>query len=173
MKKGRAHTMTHDYKRHGTTTLFAALNTLDGSVIAACMEHHRHQEWLKFLRLIDHQTPADKQLHLIVDNYATHKHPVVQRWAARHKRFHFHYTPTSGSWLNMVERFFRDLTESQLRRGVFTSVELYKNASSLISKNIIANPNPLSGPQRPPTFSKRSNAPKPSSITAHLCDAVH
>lgn len=123
MKKGRAHTMTHDYKRHGTTTLFAALNTLDGSVIATCMEHHRHQEWLKFLRLIDHQTPADKQLHLIVDNYATHKHPVVQRWAARHKRFHFHYTPTSGSWLNMVERFFRDLTENQLRRGVFTSVE--------------------------------------------------
>ncbi len=87
------------------------------------MEHHRHQEWLKFPRLIDHQTPADKQLHLIVDNYATHKHPAVQRWAARHKRFHFHYTPTSGSWLNMVERFFRDLTENQLRRGVFTSVE--------------------------------------------------
>ena len=123
MKKGRVHTMTHDYKRHGTTTLFAALNTLDGSVIATCMEHHRHQEWLKFLRLIDHQTPVDKQLHLIVDNYATHKHPMVQRWAARHKRFHFHYTPTSGSWLNMVERFFRDLTENQLRRGVFTSVE--------------------------------------------------
>ena len=123
MKKGRVHTMTHDYKRHGTTTLFAALNTLDGSVMATCMEHHRHQEWLKFLRLIDRQTPADKQLHLIVDNYATHKHPTVQRWAARHKRFHFHFTPTSSSWLNMVERFFRDLTENQLRRGVFTSVE--------------------------------------------------
>ena len=123
MKKGRAHTMTHDYKRHGTTTLFAALNTLDGSVMATCMERHRHQEWLKFLRLIDHRTPADKQLHLIVDNYATHKHPAVLRWAARHKRFHFHFTPTSSSWLNMVERFFRDLTENQLRRGVFTSVE--------------------------------------------------
>ncbi len=82
MKKGRVHTMTHDYKRHGTTTLFAALNTLDGSVMATCMEHHRHQEWLKFLRQIDRQTPADKQLHLIVDNYATHKHPTVQRWAA-------------------------------------------------------------------------------------------
>src|SRR5438309_8847752 len=123
MKKGRAHTMTHDYKRHGTTTLFAALNTLDGSVMATCMERHRHQEWLKFLRLIDRQTPADKQLHLIVDNYATHKHPAVLRWAARHKRFHFHFTPTSSSWLNMVERFFRDLTENQLRRGVFTSVE--------------------------------------------------
>jgi transposase len=122
MKKGRAQTMTHDYKRHGTTTLFAALNTLDGSVMATCMERHRHQEWLKFLRLIDRQTPADKQLHLIVDNYATHKHPTIQRWAARHKRFHFHFTPTSSSWLNMVERFFRDLTENQIRRGVFTSV---------------------------------------------------
>jgi transposase len=87
------------------------------------LERHRHQEWLKFLRMIDRQTPADKQLHLIVDNYATHKHPAVQRWATRHKRIHFHFTPTSSSWLNMVERFFRDLTENQLRRGVFTSVE--------------------------------------------------
>lgn len=123
LKKGRAQTMTHDYKRHGTTTLFAALNTMDGQVMATCMERHRHQEWLKFLRLIDRRTPADKQLHLIVDNYATHKHPTIQRWAARHQRFHFHFTPTSSSWLNMVERFFRDLTENQLRRGVFTSVE--------------------------------------------------
>jgi transposase len=123
MKKGRAQTMTHDYKRHGTTTLFAALNILEGSAMATCMERHRHQEWLKFLRLADRQTPADKQLHLIVDNDATHKHPAVQRWAERHKRFHFHFTPTSSSWLNMVERFFRDLTEKQLRRGVFTSVE--------------------------------------------------
>jgi len=123
MKKGRAQTMTHDYKRHGTTTLFAALNTLDGTVMATCMDRHRHQEWLKFLRLIDRQTPKGKQLHLIVDNYATHKHPDVLKWAARHKRFHFHFTPTSSSWLNMVERFFRDLTQNQLRRGVFTSVE--------------------------------------------------
>jgi transposase len=123
MKKGRAQTMTHDYKRHGTTTLFAALNTLDGTVIADCMERHRHQEWLRFLRLIDARTPKDKQLHLIVDNYATHKHPEVLQWAARHKRFHFHFTPTSSSWLNMVERFFRDITQNQLRRGVFTSVE--------------------------------------------------
>jgi len=122
MKKGRAQTMTHDYKRYGTTTLFAALNTLDGTVMATCMERHRHQEWLKFLRLIDRQTPQEKQLHLIVDNYATHKHPDVLAWAARHPRFHFHFTPTSSSWLNMVERFFRDLTENQLRRGVFTSV---------------------------------------------------
>src|SRR5258706_4576166 len=91
--------------------------------MATCMERHRHQEWLKFLRLIDRQTAKEKQLHLIVDNYATHKHPHVLAWAARHPRFHFHFTPTSSSWLNMVERFFRDLTENQLRRGVFTSVE--------------------------------------------------
>ncbi|HZL49374.1 MAG TPA: IS630 family transposase [Terracidiphilus sp.] len=123
MKKGRAQTMTHDYKRYGTTTLFAALNTLDGTVMATCMNRHRHQEWLKFLRLIDRQTAKEKQLHLIVDNYATHKHPNVLAWAERHPRFHFHFTPTSSSWLNMIERFFRDLTENQLQRGVFTSVE--------------------------------------------------
>src|ERR1700690_2604831 len=128
MKKGRAHTMTHDYKRHGTTTLFAALNTLDGHVMATCMERHRHQEWLKFLRLIDRQPPQHKQLHLIVDNYATHKHPEGLAWAARHPRFHFHFTPTSSSWLNMIERFFRDLTENQLRRGAFTSVEQLQTA---------------------------------------------
>lgn len=122
MKPGRAQTMTHDYKRHGTTTLFAALNILDGNLLGTCMPRHRHQEWLKFLRLIDQRTPSDKQLHLIVDNYATHKHPKVQRWAARHPRFHFHFTPTSSSWLNMVERFFRDLTENQLRRATFASV---------------------------------------------------
>lgn len=123
MKKGRCATMTHDYVRHGTTTLFAALSTLDGKVISTCMKRHRHQEWIKFLQLIDQQTPADKQLHLIVDNYATHKHPKVLKWLARHPRFHIHFTPTSSSWLNMVERFFRDLTCKRLRRGVFTSVE--------------------------------------------------
>lgn len=119
LKKGRAQTMTHDYKRHGTTTLFAALNTLDGRVLATCMARHRHQEWLKFLRLIDRHTPPEKQLHLIVDNYATHKYPAVQCWLARHPRFHMHFTPTSASWLNRVERFFRDLTDKRLRRGVF------------------------------------------------------
>jgi transposase len=119
---GRTATMTHDYKRHGTTTLFAALGTLDGKVISTCMPRHRHQEWIKFLGLIDRQTPADKQLHLIVDNYATHKHPKVLRWLKRHPRFHIHFTPTSASWLNMVERFFRDLTTKRLKRGVFTSV---------------------------------------------------
>lgn len=122
LKRGRAGTMTHDYKRNGTATLFAALNTLDGKVISLCAERHRHQEWLRFLRLLDRRTPADKQLHLIADNYATHKHPKVQRWLQRHSRFHVHFTPTSASWLNMVERFFRDLTVNRLRRGVFRDV---------------------------------------------------
>ena len=123
LKRGRAGTMTHDYKRNGTTTLFAALNTLDGKVISLCQQRHRHQEWLRFLRLLDDATPADQQLHLIVDNYATHKHPKVQRWMKRHPRFHLHFTPTSSSWLNMVERFFRDLTRQRLQRGVFRDVE--------------------------------------------------
>ena len=122
LKKGRAATMTHDYKRHGTTTLFAALNTLDGAVIASCMKRHRHIEWLRFLRQIDRETPKDKELHLICDNYATHKHPKVGRWLEQHPRFQVHFTPTSASWLNMVERFFRDLSTEQLRRGVFRSV---------------------------------------------------
>lgn len=122
LKKGRAQTMTHDYKRHGTTTLFAALNVLDGTVIGQCQTRHRHTEWLKFLRQIDRETPKDKNLHLICDNYATHKHPNVKQWLAKHPRFHIHFTPTSASWLNMVERFFRDITTQQLRRGVFTSV---------------------------------------------------
>lgn len=122
LKKGRAGTMTHDYVRHGTTTLFAALNVADGTVIGQCQDRHRHQEWLKFLQLIDAQTPADRDLHLILDNYATHKHPKVQKWLAKHPRFHLHFTPTSASWLNMVERFFRDLTVNRLRRGVFHSL---------------------------------------------------
>ena len=123
LKKGRAATYTHDYVRHGTTTLFAALNVADGTVISTCQQRHRHQEWLKFLKLIDASTPADKDLHLIVDNYATHKHPKVKSWLGWHPRFHIHLTPTSASWLNMVERFFRDITTKRLRRGVFHSVE--------------------------------------------------
>jgi transposase len=122
MKKGRAQTMTHDYKRNGTTTLFAALNVLDGTVIGQCQQRHTHAEWLKFLRKIDRETPKDKTLHLIADNYATHKHPAVQEWLAKHPRFNMHFTPTSAPWLNMVERFFRDITVNRLRRGVFTSV---------------------------------------------------
>ncbi len=122
MKKGRCGTMTHDYKRNGTATLFAALDALRGEVISMCDERHRHQEWLKFLRAIEDVVPQDKQIHMIADNYATHKHPKVERWLGRHPRFHMHFTPTGCSWLNMVERFFRDLTENRLRRGVFRSV---------------------------------------------------
>jgi transposase len=128
MKKGRGQTMTHDYKRHGTTTLFAALNTLDGSVLSQCRDRHTNEDWIAFLRLIHRQTPKDKQVHVIADNYAAHKHPNVQRWLERHKRFHIHYTPTSASWLNMVERFFRDITQNRIRRGVFRSVPELVNA---------------------------------------------
>jgi transposase len=111
LKKGRAGTMTHDDKRNGTTTLFAALNTLDGTVISCCQPRHRNAEWLRFLRRIDQQTPKDKQLHLICDNYAAHKHENIRHWLAKHPRFHIHYTPTSASWLNMVERLFRSLPD--------------------------------------------------------------
>src|ERR1051325_5378972 len=123
IKKGRCGTMTHDYKRNGTTTLFAAIELLSGTVIGECMARHRHQEWIKFLRSIDEQTPAHLELHLIVDNYATHKHPRVRSWLKRHPRFHIHFTPTSASWLNLIERFFRDLTEREIRRGAFQNVD--------------------------------------------------
>lgn len=123
IKKGRCGTMTHDYVRNGTTSLFAALNVLDGTVLSACMPRHRHQEWLRFLNLIKDQMPPDKEIHLICDNYATHKHARVQAWQKRNPRFHFHFTPTSASWLNMVERFFRDLSEKALKRGSFYCVD--------------------------------------------------
>ncbi len=122
LKKGRCGTMTHDYKRHGTTTLFAAIDMAEGKVIAECMPRHRHQEWLKFLRQIDAQTPAKMELHLILDNYSTHKHAKVKAWQERHPRFHFHFIPTSSSWLNLIERFFAELTRKRIRRGTFTSV---------------------------------------------------
>jgi len=128
MYPGRLGTMTSDYKRNGTTTLFAALEVVEGKVIAQCMQRHRHQEWLKFLKMIDAETPADLDLHLIVDNYATHKHPNVQKWLKRHKRFHVHFTPTSSSWLNLVERWFRDITEQRIRRGVFKSIAQLEQA---------------------------------------------
>jgi len=114
--------MTHDYKRHGTTSLFAALNIRDGTIISTCQPRHRHQEWIKFLKLIKASVPPDKEVHLICDNYATHKHPKVKAWAKRNPRFHFHFTPTSASWLNMIERFFRDLSEKALKRGSFYNV---------------------------------------------------
>ena len=108
---GHVKTRTHDYIRHGTLTLFAALNYLDGKLISRIAKRHRHQEWLAFLKTIDRQAPAGLTLHLIADNYATHKHPTVRAWLARHPRFRMHFTPTSSSWLNLVERFFRDLTD--------------------------------------------------------------
>ena len=125
---GRLGTRTHDYKRHGTTTLFAALNVAEGIVIDACMSRHRHQEWIKFLKHIDAATDPEAELHLVADNYATHKHPKVRRWLTRHPRFHMHFTPTSSSWLNLVERWFRDLTQKRLRRGTFTSVRQLQQA---------------------------------------------
>jgi transposase len=123
LKRGRGLTMTHDYKRHGTTTLFAALNTRKGEVMGMCMRKHRHQEWLYFLRHIERVTPPAKQIHIICDHYAAHKHAAVRRWISRNPRFHVHFTPTSASWLNMVERFFRNLTANRLKRGVFRDLE--------------------------------------------------
>jgi transposase len=122
MVKGRAGTMTHDYKRHGTTTLFAALDVLTGRVIGQCLPRHRHDEFLRFLRVIDKQTPKALGVHLILDNYSPHKHPDVRAWLTKHPRFHLHFTPTSSSWLNLVERWFRELTDKAIRRGVFRSV---------------------------------------------------
>ena len=122
IKKGRCGTMTHDYKRHGTTTLFAALSMLDGKVIGDCMPRHRHQEFIRFLNKIDAETPSNLDRHLIVDNYATHKHPRVKSWMRRHPRFHIHFIPTSSSWLNLVERWFREITDKRIRRGSFHNV---------------------------------------------------
>ena len=121
-RSGKTKTVTHDYKRNGTSTLFAALNTATGHVLSMCSKRHRHSEWLKFLRLIDRETPKHLAVHVIADNYATHKHEKVKEWLARNPRFHMHFTPTSASWLNMVERFFRDITTKRIRRGVFPSV---------------------------------------------------
>ncbi|HEY5779643.1 MAG TPA: IS630 family transposase [Terrimicrobiaceae bacterium] len=153
LKKGRCQTMTHDYKRNGTTSLFAAMNTLSGEVIGACMKKHRHQEWIRFLNLIRKNAPAGKQIHIICDNYATHKHEKVKAWFRRNPRFHVHYTPTSASWLNMVERFFRDLTVNSIRRGVFRSVEEVTHA---INQHIAAH----------------NDAPKPFIWTAKACDIL-
>lgn len=139
---GRLGTMTHDYKRHGTTTLFAALNVAEGIVIEACMSRHRHQEWIKFLKRIDAATDPDAELHLVADNYATHKHPKVRAWLARHPRFHLHFTPTSSSWLNPVERFFADLSAQVVREGSFGSVKELTGAieAYLAERNLTPKP---------------------------------
>ena len=136
MKKGRCGTMTHDYKRHGTTTLFAALNVLQGTVIADCMARHRNQEFLLFLRRLDREFPPHLDLHLILDNYGTHKHPHVIQWLAKRPRFHLHFIPTSSSWLNLIERWFAKLTNKQIRRGIFHSVpELIQTIKNYVKLN--------------------------------------
>ena len=143
MKPGRAGTMTHDYKRHGTTTLFAALNILDGTVIGRNMQRHRHQEFVRFLNTIEAQVPVGKVIHAVVDNYATHKHPRVRRWLARHPRWTFHFTPTSASWLNAVEGFFAKLTRQRLKRGVFQSVVDLQLAINRFVAETNADPKPF------------------------------
>jgi transposase len=143
MKKGRCGTMTHDYKRHGTTTLFAALDVLEGRVIGQCMARHRHQEFIRFLNKINRETAASRELHLIVDNYATHKHPKVQAWLERHSRFHFHFTPTSASWLNAVEGFFAKLTRQRLKRGVFNGIVDLQGAINRFLAETNDNPKPF------------------------------
>jgi transposase len=135
LKKGRAGTMTHDYKRHGTTTLFAALDVATGEVLHECMPRHRHQEFLRFLRKMERSVPTDLDIHVILDNYATHKHSTVVDWMEKHPRVHFHFTPTSASWLNLVERFFSELTMRQLKRLAVTSVaELVEAITSYIDR---------------------------------------
>ena len=143
MKKGRAGTMTHDYKRNGTTTLFAALNVLTGAIIGSCMARHRRREFLRFLKQIDKETPAETDLHIILDNYATHKTAEVRAWLAAHPRFHLHFTPTSASWLNLVERFFAEITEKRIRRAAFKSVAQLETAIMDYLEHRNANPKPF------------------------------
>src|SRR6201997_719870 len=157
MKKGRAGTITHDYKRHGVTTLFAALNVLDGKVIGQCMKRHRHQEFIRFLNVIDARAAKKKTVHVIVDNYAAHKHPKVLEWIKNHPRFVFHFTPTSASWLNAVESLFAKLTKKRIKRGVFRSLQDLKDAIHRFLDDTNANPKPLPGPRTPTKSSPPSS----------------
>src|SRR3979409_552963 len=143
MKKGRAGTMTHDYERHGVTTLFAALDVLEGKIIGQCMKRHRHQELIRFLNVIDARVSKKKSIHIIVDNYATHKHPDVMQWLEKHRRFVFHFTPTSASWLNAIEGFFAKLTKKSLKRGVFRSLRELKDVIHRFLDHTNANPKPF------------------------------
>jgi transposase len=143
MKKGKAGTMTFDYKRNGTTTLFAAVDVIDGTVIGHCMQRHRHQEFIRFLNAIERALPAGKLVHVILDNYATHKHPRVMRWLGRHPRFVFHFTPTSCSWLNAVETFFSRLTRRRLKRGTFRSIVDLQAAIKRFIEDHNAEPKPF------------------------------
>ena len=143
LKKGRCGTMTHDYKRNGTTTLFAALEILEGKVIGQCFAHHRHQEFLKFLRRLDREFAEELDLHLVLDNYGTHKHPKVQSWLQRHRRFKLHFIPTSSSWLNQVERWFAELSDKAVRRGAFVSVADLKQSIEAFLESWNAEPRPF------------------------------
>ena len=158
MKKGRAGTMTHDYKRHGTTTLFAALDVLEGKVIGRCMQRHRHQEFIRFLNAIEAEVPAGKIVHVILDNYAAHKHPKVHAWLARHERFVFHFTPTSCSWLNAVEGYFAKLSKRRLKRGVFRSVVDLQAAINRFVAETNRRQSPSPGPPTQTKSSPPSNA---------------
>ena len=163
LKPGKCGTMTHDYKRHGTTTLFAALNVLDGTVFGRCMQRHRHQEFLRFLGAIEREVPAGKLIHVVLDNVATHKTPEVMRWLTRHPRWVFHFTPTSGSWLNAVETFFSALTRRRLRRGVFRSVADLQAAINRYLKEHNNDPNPFVWTKSADNIlAKTSRLPEPS-----------
>lgn len=167
MKPGKNGTMTHDYKRHGTTTLFAALNVHEGTVIGACLPKHRNDEFLSFLKKLDRQTDKDLAVHVIVDNYATHKHPNVKAWLDKHPRFHLHFTPTSASWLNLVERFFRDITEERIRRGVFRSVDELKEAIMQYLEHRNTHPKPYHWTASPEAILAKVDKAKDSLRTLH------
>jgi transposase len=152
LKRGRCGTMTHDYKRNGTTTLFAALNVIDGRVIGRCMQRHRHQEFIRFLNAVEAEVPAGKLVHAIVDNYAAHKHPKVIQWLARHPRWTFHFTPTSASWLNAVEGFFAKLAKRRLKRGVFHSLVSLQGAINRFVAEANAEPRPFQWTKDPDTI---------------------
>ena len=168
IKPGRCGTMTHDYKRHGTTTLFAALNTLDGVVLGRCMQRQRHQEFIRFLNAVERAIPAGKLVHAILDNYASHKHPKVKAWLARHPRWTFHFTPKSGSWLNAVEGFFSKLTRQRIRRGVANRSLTFRPPSTATSTSTTTTPSPSCGPS-PPIPSSPSSAER----LYHLFESVH
>jgi len=167
MKKGRCGTMTHDYKRHGTTTLFAALNILDGTVIGRNMQRHRHQEFIRFLNTIERAVPAGKVIHVVLDNYATHKHPKVRAWLERHPRWTFHFTPTSASWLNAVEGFFAKLTRRRLQRGVFRSVNDLQTAINRFVAETNENPKPFVWTADPNRIISAVNRGK------HVIESIH
>lgn len=167
IKPGKNGTMTHDYKRHGTTTLFAALNVHEGTVIGECLPKHRNDEFLQFLKLLNRRTDKNLAVHLIVDNYATHKHPNVKAWLDKHPRFQMHFTPTSASWVNLVERFFRDITEERIRRGVFRSVDELKQAIMQYLDHRNRHPKPYQWSATPDTILAKVAKAKDSLRTLH------